>query len=57
MKVEHMLSIAKSVLPASKGEYQQQANEIDQQNMIISQLVKQVNALTPVSDSASTLEN
>ena len=47
------VSIAKSILPASKGEFQRQANEIDKQNMIINQLIKQVNALTPVSGITS----
>ena len=43
---------SKSLLPATKGELQQQANEIDSQNRIVNQLVKQVNALTPVSRTA-----
>ena len=38
-----------SLLPASKGEVQKAQSENDQQNLIINQLVKQVNALTPVS--------
>ncbi len=49
-----------SLLPASKGEVQKVQSENDQQklinnqqNVIITQLVKQVNALTPVSGFAS----
>jgi len=49
-----------SLLPASKGEFnllnnkvQQYEREIDQQNLVIKQLVKQVNALTPVSELAA----
>lgn len=46
------ISTANNILPASKGEYYQQAKEIDQQNMIIDRLVMQINALTPVSGIA-----
>ena len=56
------VSTSKRIFPASKGELQQQANKIDEQNIkideqdiVISQLVKQVNVLTPVSSIASGL--
>ncbi len=47
--------VAISLLPASKGEVQRDyatKAEIQQQNVIINQLIKQVNALTPVSGAA-----
>ena len=38
-----------NLLPASKGDVQDLRSENDQEKLIINQLVKQVNALTPVS--------
>lgn len=46
------IKVATDLLPASKGEVQRYN---DAQNVIINQLVKQINALTPVSGISSAV--